>query len=504
MYKSAVLIAMYITGAASQAAGDSTPPPADVFAKHSAAVGYSLSAGTAAPYVLKSTTKWSDKHGDHSLTTIEKRGGAYAYFTETRDGITRRWGFDSGGFWVANENGNVTNVISYARQFDVTWSIIESEGFDATLNAETRTPTDTDYVIRIHPKSGVPADLYFNKSTSYIDKAVVDPGREDLTETYSDYRNYGQAVFAATWKDGDATTTVTDLQWNAPLLVDDFNRPQQRSYAVFPAGGSTTVSFDTNYYPGVVVKASINGTEGKFLLDTGSSDVLLNPSFARRAKISTHGHGAAEMVGGFSGLTFAQISSFKVGDADFRDFTAVIPDDDIGDSYFDGLLGYDILNQAIFAIDFDAKTLTFYNPASFKAPAAGYFVIGLDEGTPQVQVTVNTKVPVYMDLDLGASGISTIFTKSFLQSNPGIVQGDMRGNGAMMGTLAQIGFGPFQFFGLSAGVLTTDRGFGGEKVLQGLIGYETLRRFNLTFDYQSNKLYLTMDKYGSETVFKRN
>ena len=101
------------------------------------------------------------------------------------------------------------------------------------------------------------------------------------------------------------------------------------------------------------------------------------------------------------------------------------------------------------------------------------------------------------------TGISTIFTRSFLQSNPGIVQGDIRGNGAMIGTLAQVGLGPFQFFGLSAGVLTTDSGFGGEKVLQGLIGYETLRRFNLTFDYQSNKVYLALNKYGNDTTFKK-
>ena len=98
-------------------------------------------------------------------------------------------------------------------------------------------------------------------------------------------------------------------------------------------------------------------------------------------------------------------------------------------------------------MDFDADKGTFYNPAAFKPPASpGYIIVGLDNGTPQVQVTVNTKIPVFMDMDLGASGISTIFTKSFLQANPGIVEGGFRGNGAMIGTLAQIGLGPFQFF----------------------------------------------------------
>ena len=43
-------------------ADTSAPPdltPTQIFTKHAAAIGFSLSAGTEEPYLMKTTTKWS-------------------------------------------------------------------------------------------------------------------------------------------------------------------------------------------------------------------------------------------------------------------------------------------------------------------------------------------------------------------------------------------------------------------------------------------------------------
>jgi hypothetical protein len=494
--------ALALTPPASPTRAADSPSALDIFAKHAAAVGYSLSAGTEAPYVIARETKWTDKKGGHSYTSLEKRAGAYSNFAITRDGVSQTYGFDGHSFWNADESGNVTTEIGYARPFDVTGSVMESEAYDASLNPQLRPSVGDDYVVRINPPSGVPADVFFNQKTFTIDKTIIDPGRESIETTYSDFHQFGPALIAKVRKTGDATTTVTKFEWNAPLQTTDFLRPAQHNYATFPESGSASETFDTRRYPGIVINASINGVPGRFLLDTGSSALFVNPSFAKRADLTMYGQGSVETIEGYEGFKFARVPLLKIGQLELKGFAAIVPDRDFGSHEFDGLIGYSVLNQTVFSIDFDASTVTFSNPLTFTPPTTtGYIVIGLDGGTPQVRTTVNTTVPVFMDLDLGASGISLIFTKSFLQSNPGIVQGDMRGNGGMMGTLAQIDFGPFEFFGLSAGVLTTDAGFGGEKVLQGLIGYETLRRFNLTFDYQSNKLYFALNKYGKDTRF---
>ena len=195
--------------------------PADIFAKHAAAVGYSLSAGTEKPYVLHETTKWHDKNGDHVITAVEKRAGAYSFTTVTREGIQRTWGFDGNGFWDADSNGNVANLIGYGRPFDVTWSIIDSEAFDATIDSTIRSTTDADYVVRISPSSGVPADLSFNKTTFLIDSVVVDPGRDNIEESYADYKRFGPVLIATTRKNEDATTTVTDF--TQPVTTSNIN-----------------------------------------------------------------------------------------------------------------------------------------------------------------------------------------------------------------------------------------------------------------------------------------
>jgi hypothetical protein len=101
--------------------------------------------------------------------------------------------------------------------------------------------------------------------------------------------------------------------------------------------------------------------------------------------------------------------------------------------------------------------------------------------------------------------------RTFVDASPGIVArgAEVRfsdaGGGTQsgyIGTLDEIDIGPYKFFGLEADVLGGFKGLASERTMQGLIGYQMLRRFNLTFDYRDNKVYLDLSKYGSETKFK--
>src|SRR5436853_265335 len=128
---------------------------------------------------------------------------------------------------------HAANLIGYGRPFDVTWSIIDSEAFDATIDSTIRSTTDADYVVRISPSSGVRADISFNKTTFLIDSVVVDPGRDNVEESYADYKRFGPTLIATTRKNEDATTTVTDFKWDAQLYTTDFDRPTQQTYVTF-------------------------------------------------------------------------------------------------------------------------------------------------------------------------------------------------------------------------------------------------------------------------------
>jgi hypothetical protein len=498
----AVLLASYVAGDAACAVG--SVDPLDIFAEHAAAVGYSLADGRAKPYVLEASVVDTDT--GKASTLRRKQAGAYFVVAQTSNSRTGRYGFDGHGFWNQNENGNVTYEIGYERQYDIAWAVIDAEAFGPDLMPEVVDQSGDDYVIRIHPPNAVPADVYFNKKTYLIDRAVVSPALVPQRREYSDYEHHGPTMVAMTWSSNGYSGKVTKFQWDAPMPASDFDRPPQRIYATFPAAGPSVVSFDDKN-DSITFAASINGVQGRFELDSGADGVYLTPSFAARAHLTPLDQSSASWVGGTFAISPTRVAHLTVGGVDFSDFYALIG----AKADVDGFIGYDILAQVVCDINFDKKQLALINPASYQGdPRRGSIVFALDTGTPQIQALINQKHNVYMELDTGDSSSMT-FARTFVDANPGVVArgaevrfvgGGGESQSGYIGTLDEIDIGPYKFFGLEADVLGGFKGFASSRLRQGLVGYQMLRRFNLTFDYRDNKVYLELSKYGSETRFK--
>ena len=499
-------IAVLVAATQARPAGEAADPN-DIFAKHAAAIGYSLADGRMKPYIVEMTTTTEKKGGDtRTSTTVRKQAGAYFASATAFKGRNSSDGFDGRGFWWADENGNVINAIGLARKYDVTWAVINAEAFGPALPSELRTPTATDYVVRVTPDSGVPADVYFNKTTYYIDRVVVDPNLEKEEETYADYERHGQVAFAGTRTSGESTTKVTRFAWDAQLMAADFDRPSQRSYASFPDSGSSVVPFDDKRSE-ISFEATVNGVKGTFILDTGTDGIYFSPSFAQRAQLPRLNTSAVSGIGGTVSTSVTQVDRFRVGDVELQHFYATISSHEF--EGWDGFAGFDFLAQVVCDINYDSHKLTITNPAVYKDDGKRVaIVIALDDHTPQIYATVNEKVKTYMDLDTGDSS-SITFTRVFVDSNPGIVargaEARFVGAGGLeegyIGTIDQFQVGPYQFFGIEADVIAGFKGFAAERLTQGLIGYQVLRRFNLTFDYRGGKLYLDLSKYGHQTKF---
>ncbi|HEY7981105.1 MAG TPA: hypothetical protein VID19_06450, partial [Candidatus Eremiobacteraceae bacterium] len=61
-----------------------SPTVTDIFARHEAAVGYSLADGKAAPFIAYWTSSWKDVEGDpDGSMTVVHRAGAYFRFDST-------------------------------------------------------------------------------------------------------------------------------------------------------------------------------------------------------------------------------------------------------------------------------------------------------------------------------------------------------------------------------------------------------------------------------------
>src|SRR5215469_13808798 len=158
------------------ARADDSVTPQQIFQNHEAAVGYSLGDGKMKPYIMKETTSWLDfRSVMHKEQITRKQIGAYFREDQSYSGASASIGFDGSSFWHASPNAVLTSDDGYSRAFDVTEAVIATESYDESLAPEMRGDQRSDVIVRIHPKGGMTADLYFNHLTWYIDQVIVDP-----------------------------------------------------------------------------------------------------------------------------------------------------------------------------------------------------------------------------------------------------------------------------------------------------------------------------------------
>jgi clan AA aspartic protease (TIGR02281 family) len=138
--------------------------------------------------------------------------------------------------------------------------------------------------------------------------------------------------------------------------------------ALQPTGGDTEVVIPLESGLGVwIVPAVINGQRGRFLLDTGSSVIVVGPTLAAAAGLKAAvGREAIELqtLGGRTRGPSAIVGSLRVGDALLLDVPVVLHDPGPG---VDGILGNTFLSHYLVTVDADRRQLAL---RSWGSPAA--------------------------------------------------------------------------------------------------------------------------------------
>jgi predicted aspartyl protease len=101
----------------------------------------------------------------------------------------------------------------------------------------------------------------------------------------------------------------------------------------------------------------VNGSHrGRFLVDTGSSVIVLAPAFARTVGVRTSGAAAVELqtLSGRTSGPSGTLASLRVGDAELREAPVVLHDPGPG---LDGILGNTFLSQYRVTVDSDRREL---------------------------------------------------------------------------------------------------------------------------------------------------
>jgi hypothetical protein len=282
-------------------------------------------------------------------------------------------------------------------------------------------------VLRVTPKGGKAFNAWFDTTSHVLARTVETQAFQTLTVFFSDYRAVGGAMVPG------------------KLVVDDGNGPDYRQTETFksaafgPAKGAaafampktpvtdasidnpagrTTVPFQllNNH---IYAQVKVNG-QGPFLFifDTGGHD-LLTPETAKALAVASQG--AAPGAGAGDNIVQAGLAdgvTFQIGDLTIRNQAiAVVPFEapTVEGVVEKGMIGFEVFRRFVTVIDYQARTLTFIDPARFNPRGAGVAVpFKFSSHLPEVQGAFEG-IPGLYNIDTG-SRVDLSLTGPFVKS----------------------------------------------------------------------------------------
>ena len=255
---------------------------------------------------------------------------------------------------------------------------------------------------------------------------------------------------------------------------------------------------------------TVNGQTGRFVLDTGTGDCLLDSDFARRTGLDYGHFDQAKFAGGRVGhWQLARIDSLCIGGSRFERLPASIAPlgaafrHGFADSAVDGIVGAGLL-RAAGGIDIDYQASRFrLGCPDVQADADGAEALWIaGPHYPLTSCRVNGGPASSWFIDSGMSGVELACSDSAAGRHGGVpmktkVQAHGGGGELAAGAVRMLRFqhGPREYHDLTAAVLP-DFQLGRELGLRigGIIGHEWLARHRVRLDYRAMRVLCTPGK----------
>jgi predicted aspartyl protease len=473
-----------------------------LLAKHKAYVGWEFGDGTFKTMQIDGTVSQLEKSGalKPTVTYIELRRGIVRRTTSTNleSGGESASGFTGKVFWFSDPSGQTVPVVSYRLKAMLTQQLIFDEAtslYPAVVLKNDTVAGKPVVVLREQLPSAISLDLYVDPQTGAYVRAIVDPtGRPTVIEIdgYSDPLPGKKTI--SSWHRADSHFRYVEKVVANPVLSDDDLRPppQLATWTFAPPKPFPIEVQDKRIY----VLAKFNGTEGRFILDTGAErSIFITSEFAKRAKLKAHSgfltvgtlygqrHGSYVDV---NDLTFADGSDLKNVIA-----TQVTSMPGMAEEHTDGLLGFSFLAGAIVDVDLDAARMTLYDPKT-SAPdesRGAVFRVDLSSGTPAVPIKINGSASLDAFLDTG-NPLYVLIPSSLIgklrvmldNDNPAMIVLMQGHGGVTCGKLDTIQLGAVSY---NSPPFCYDDFF---EPNTALVGLDLLKHFNLVFDYPDSEI----------------
>jgi Aspartyl protease len=274
------------------------------------------------------------------------------------------------------------------------------------------------------------------------------------------------------------------------------------SKIAFTHGGNLT-TFPFDWRKGMIfVPVSINGSKPlSFVLDSGSTRTLIDRQVAAGLSLKASGTGSLQGAGAGRipiefihdvniALPGVESKGYELSTADLQPLEASLG------VRVDGILGYELFSRFVVTVDYETKSLTFTVPEAFRpSNDALALPIEIRDKWPFVKAELVLPGPVTVQdsflIDSGSSDAVDHPIVMNLQSRASGQSGVGLGTPGQGATVRATSFRLGRYT-LSAPIVSC---CGASEATSRLIGSEVLRRFTVTFDYPSSRIFITPNSY---------
>lgn len=269
------------------------------------------------------------------------------------------------------------------------------------------------------------------------------------------------------------------------------------------AAGSRESTFGFDWRNSMVfVPVRLNGSRAlSFVLDTGSTRTIVDRALATSLGLKASGSGSLQGAGAGRipiefihdvsiALPGVESTGYELSTADLQPLEASLG------VRVDGILGYELFSRFVVTVDYEAKTMTLDLPGAFHASNTAQAIpIELRDKWAFVKAELVLPGPVAVqDSFLIDSGSSDEVDHPIVMKLETRVPAT---SGVGLGTHVQGATAQATSFRLGrySIIAPTVSCCGASDATSRLIGNEALRRFTVTFDYPSSRIFITPNSY---------
>lgn len=435
---------------------------------------------------------------------------------------------ERGRGWVRDQNGRVRELEGFELAHEISSAFLGSFShlvggrMRGRVESSGRSERPESQTVQILPQKGSPVMFYFDTLTGLPARAEMQ--EEELTHTtfFEDWRQVDGVKFPFGIRSStgdvryDVTESVQQVEFNVAPDRLAFDKPAGAGpdFRFGIGSSSQEIPADILKTKTIFVQASINGSAPSwFLLDSGAGSSVIDSGKAEELGLSVFGHlpaggvgEAAVDVGIVRGVSLGLLGVQLVDQTLLATSLAALSQE-FGRPIA-GLLGYDFFSRFVVEIDYRARTLSLFDPATSRQTAEGESLpITLEGNTPHVSAKLlfsgNQNVRGRFLVDTGAEGaldLGALFVKKYglLSRATRTVQGFVTGMGGRIalrfGQARAVQIGRLTVTRPSIGLSETSHGAMANPVQDGVIGGSLLSRFKVTFDYAHKRLTLAPTK----------